>query len=117
MVNIYPYQIRILEQPMSEQAFKRLMDDVFMDDVPPVEDLIISEGTVYGKRYHTVQPVGGVWKNMELWCFDTFGETGTIWGHDMDKAPAPDLRWYMNNSKFWFRNRKDLDWFLLRWRS
>jgi hypothetical protein len=25
------------------------------------------------------------------------------------------MRWYMNNSKFWFRDKKDLEWFLLRW--
>jgi hypothetical protein len=99
----------------TSQAIDRLMRDIMQQ---PISDLVLSEGTVYGSRYYTVTPVGGNWREMELWCGESFGPGSTeIWQHDMSKAPAPELRWYMNNSKFWFRNEKDRDWFILRWRS
>ena len=28
---------------------------------------------------------------------------------------TPNARWYANNAKFWFRQKKDLEWFILRW--
>ena len=69
-----------------------------------------SEGTVYGQTYLTVQPMNSVkWKEMEAWIVDTLGPTS------VDGVWTPDMRWYMNNSKFWFRDKKDLEWFLLRW--
>ena len=69
-----------------------------------------SEGTVYGQPYLTVQPMNIVkWKEMESWLTETFGPTAH------DSVWTPDMRWYMNNSKFWFRDKKDLEWFLLRW--
>lgn len=105
----------ILNTMFSGQALQRIMDDIMER---PVEDLLLSQGTVYGARYHTVEPIGGNWKDMEEWCGQSFGPGSTeIWQHDMSKAPAPELRWYMNNRKFWFRNEKDRDWFILRWRS
>jgi hypothetical protein len=92
-------------------AYKRLFDDIYQR---PVEDLILSEGTVYGARYYCVHPVGGSWMEMEVWCLDTFGDPGSkMWGED--KAPEPALRWYMNNRKFWFRTEKDRNWFIVRW--
>lgn len=92
-------------------AYKRLFDDIYNQ---PVKDLILSEGKVYGSRYYTIEPVGGNWLDMETWCLDTFGGPGThIWGDK--KAPEPAQRWYMNNRKFWFREQKDRDWFILRW--
>lgn len=95
------------------QMYKRLMDDL---QNMPVEELILSEGTIYGSRYHTVQPVGGNWMNMELWCMETFGGPGDkMWGEP--QAPEPLHRWYMNNRKFWFKDIKDRDWFILRWNS
>lgn len=94
-------------------AYKRLFDDIYGR---PVEDLILTEGTVYGRRYYCVEPVGGNWRKMEEWCTETFGATGdNMWGEK--SAPAPGERWYMNNRKFWFRNEKDRNWFTLRWRS
>lgn len=93
-------------------AIKRLMDDLTNR---PVEDLVLSVGTVYGARYHTVEPIGGNWVEMETWCVKTFGSSGDhIWGEK--KAPKPGHRWYMNNRKFWFRNEKDRTMFILRWR-
>ena len=96
----------------SAGALKRLMDDMLNR---PVENLILSEGTVYGSRYHTVEPVGGNWAQMEIWCHDTFGEANSsIWAES--SAPEPAQRWYMNNRKFWFRNESDRTMFILRWR-
>ena len=69
-----------------------------------------SEGKVYGQNYFTVQPMTGVkWQEMETWMVETFGSTAH------DGVWTPNMRWYMNNSKFWFRDKKDLEWFILRW--
>lgn len=96
-------------------AYQRLWEAV-MNGTRQVQDLKLSEGTVYGARYYTVEPVGGNWLEMETWCMDTFGAPGDkIW--DSGPAPLPAKRWYMNNRKFWFRTEKDRDWFILRWRS
>ena len=82
-------------------------------------ELILSEGMVYGEKYHTVHPSldwvvyneksGSYWKHIEDWCKDTYGPTPVcgVW--------TPYMRWYMNNSKFWFRDKKDLEWFVIRW--
>ena len=98
---------------LNGQALQRVMDDIMER---PVEDLKLSQGTVYGARYYTVEPIGGNWKDMEEWCGQTFGDPGDrIW--DSGPAPLPAKRWYMNNRKFWFRHEKDRDWFILKWRS
>jgi len=69
-----------------------------------------SEGTVYGEKYLTAQPMNSVkWNEMEVWLIETLGPTAS------DGVWTPNMRWYMNNSKFWFRDKKDLEWFLLRW--
>ena len=78
-------------------------------------ELALDEGRVYGSRYHTVQPLYlfhsemNYWKLMEDWCSETFGHTSA------DGVWTPNMRWYMNNSKFWFRKEADLSWFMLRW--
>jgi hypothetical protein len=95
----------------SAQALKRMMDDI---SNRPVEDLVLSEGKVYGSRYYCVEPVGGSWLRMETWCLDTFGSNGSAW--DKDKAPHPNARWYMNDRRFWFREEKDRTLFILKWR-
>lgn len=94
----------------TNQAIKRLMDDLTNQ---PISDLVLSEGTVYGARYYCVEPVGGNWIDMETWCLDTYGGPGDAW----DKFPKPEARWYMNNRKFWFREQKDRDWFIIRWNA
>ena len=103
---------RQLGKSVAQAAYKRLFDDIYSN---PVQDLILSEGTVYGSRYYCVQPVGGSWLDMETWCTETFGpgNTHSIWGEE--RAPEPALRWYMNNRKFWFRTEKDRNWFIVRW--
>ena len=98
----------------SQQALYRMMFDI---QNRPIEDLVLSEGTVYGSRYYCIEPIGGNWMDMELWCLDTFGETGSIWSETKDLTPTPCKRWYMNNRKFWFKEQKDRDWFILRWNS
>lgn len=131
MVRIYPYQQRILDSLMQYNgrgmlqvagrqlgksqlaAYARIYDDIHSQ---PLSDLILSEGQVYGARYYCIQPVGGQWHEIETWCLDTFGSPGDhMWGEK--KAPKPGYRWYMNNRKFWFRDLKDRDWFIMRWRS
>ena len=99
---------------LSSSAFQRLWQDL---RAQPVSDLLLSEGTVYGSRYYTVEPVGGSWFEMETWCLDTFGSTGSIWQETKNLTPEPHKRWYMNNRKFWFKDLKDRDWFILRWHS
>jgi hypothetical protein len=78
---------------------------------------LTASGTVYGKRYYTIAPP--MWKSdwpaMELWCRETFGPTGSLWKERKNLAPEPNQRWYANNSKFWFLDEKDLNWFVLRW--
>lgn len=81
-------------------------------------ELIINEGRLFGARYYTVTPLFPAhaptwfkpeWDEMLKWCVDTFGPSPSdgIW--------TPGERWYVNNSKFWFRAEKDLEWFILRW--
>jgi hypothetical protein len=83
----------------------------------PLEELVLSHGTVFGSRYYTVEPIGGDWRVMEKWARKTYGEVGSIWekGEPAGNTPAPSARWYMNNRKFWFRNEADRTLFLLKW--
>ena len=106
----------ILNSMYSGKALQRLMDDIMLR---PLEDLVLSEGTVYGSRYYCVEPIGGNWRAMEDWCIENYGESsGSIWAEEVSKTtPMPNERWYANNRKFWFKEAKDRDWFILRWRS
>lgn len=97
----------------SKQAIDRLIRDL---NSQPIEDLVLSEGRVYGARYYCIEPVGGNWLDMETWCVNTFGTRGdNMWGNK--KAPEPAHRWYANNRKFWFRNERDRTLFIMRWSS
>lgn len=72
--------------------------------------LELDEGRVYGARYLTVHPSNGsAWNEMMSWMIDQFGPSA------VDGVWTPNMRWYANNAKFWFRNQKDRDWFVLRW--
>ena len=93
------------------QAINRLMKDI---NSQPLENLMLTEGKIYGARYYCVEPVGGSWLDMEVWCTAAFGDPGSVWIDT--KAPTANHQWYMNNRKFWFRDIKDRDWFVLRWR-
>jgi hypothetical protein len=98
----------------TQQTIDRLMQDL---NSQPVSELVLSEGTVYGSRYYCVGPQGGNWPDMEQWCRDTFGPTGSIWSETKNLTPEPLQRWYANNRKFWFKSVKDRDWFIIRWQS
>ena len=78
----------------------------------------IEEDRVYGARYYTVDPTtkaydpfwdSQLWDDMEIWCKSTFGDT------PKDGVWTPNARWYMNSGRFWFREKKDLEWFIIRW--
>jgi hypothetical protein len=70
----------------------------------------ISHGTIYGDKYLTVHPSNGSrWNEMMQWMVDAFGPSA------VDGVWTPKMRWYANNSKFWFRDPKDLTMFILRW--
>lgn len=75
--------------------------------------LDIDEGRIAGARYYTVAPMNASnkWQDMMEWMLETFGPSAD------DGVWTPGMRWYANNAKFWFRNRKDMDWFVLRWSS
>lgn len=132
-MNLQPWQWKVLEKmtqykgrgmvqitgrntgksAFSAQAVKRLMDDIWFS---PVQNIVLAEGTVYGSRYYTAEPVGGNWHEMTAWCYETFGDTSSIWSETKNLAPEPLKRWYMNNRKFWFRDEKDRMIFVLKWR-
>lgn len=89
-------------------------------------DLELSEGRIRGAKYYLVRPwprdSGTTWSTMEAWSIETFGPAiNSIWDFPPNNSiweTSPDLiygRWYMNNSKFWFRNEEDRTWFILRW--
>jgi hypothetical protein len=84
-----------------------------------IKELKLDHGRVAGEQYYTVHPVfiwpdsdiwfNEPWYDIERWCIDTFGPT------PKDGVWTPGMRWYKNNSKFWFRAQEDLSWFLLKW--
>jgi hypothetical protein len=95
------------------QAYHRLWNDIMSSS--EVSDIRLSEGTVYGSRYYTAEPIGGNWIEMEAWCYQAFGNDAyPIWGEKT--APEPAQRWYKNNRKFWFRSEADRTMFVLKWR-
>lgn len=101
----------------TNKAIERLMKDLMNR---PIEDLVLNETRIQGARYYTVEPIGGNWLDMETWCIQTFGDAADVWDFrsSNDTFIWPENgRWYKNNRKFWFRDIKDRDWFLLKWRS
>jgi hypothetical protein len=103
-----------VEQDIIDKASKQLADDIdkqVLKSIGYVFDFYLEygEGRVAGARYLTVAPMNaeGMWSDMMSWMVDTFGPVNDIW--------EPNGRWYANNAKFWFRNPKDRDWFVLRW--
>jgi hypothetical protein len=95
-----------------KSAYARLWNDIITQR--PLEDVLLSEGRVFGARYHTAEPIGGNWADMEAWARKTYGEPAEIW--EAHNFIWPDCgRWYMNDRKFWFRNERDRTLFVLRW--
>ena len=68
-------------------------------------------GTICGQDYLSVAPMNAEdqWSDMMEWMVNSFGPT------PFDSIWMPDQRWHVNNAKFWFRDAKDRDWFVLRW--
>ena len=68
-------------------------------------------GTICGQEYLSVAPMNAEaqWSDMMAWMVNSFGPT------PFDSIWTPDQRWHVNNAKFWFRDAKDRDWFVLRW--
>jgi hypothetical protein len=98
-----------------EEAAKQMAKDIDTEVLMSAMDwkvctLTLSDGRVYGARYLTVHPENGYqWNEMMAWMVETFGPTAH------DGVWTPGMRWYANNARFWFRNEKDLAWFMLRW--
>lgn len=97
-------------------AYMRLWNDILEK---PIEQLILSEGTVYGSRYYCVEPIGGSWLKIETWCNEVYGESGSLWvdtnnGERWQKA-VPNARYYLNDRRVWFRDEADRTLFVLRW--
>jgi len=86
--------------------YMKLWQDIYTAAEPA---LTFSEGKVYGEPYLIVSPTGLNWWEMRSWCVESFGPTPE------DGVWTPKMRWYENNSAFWFRNQKDRDWFVMRW--
>jgi hypothetical protein len=79
--------------------------------------LNIADGTIYGIKYYNVKPFSSInenitWDDIMTWCINTFGPSGTEYNPGVW---TPYERWYANNSIFWFRDKKDLEWFVLKW--
>lgn len=103
----------VVENSIIDAAAKRLAKDIDTEILMSMmrwHKLELSEGRVYGARYLTAEPKGRApWDEMIAWCEETYGPTAD------DGVWTPGMRWYANNAKFWFRNEKDLNWFVLRW--
>jgi len=105
-----------IEQDILDRASKQLADDIdksLLMSMGYVFDFYLeySTGRVFGHKYLTIAPMNaeGQWSDMLEWMVATFGPTAK------DGVWTADQRWYVNNAKFWFRDQKDRDWFVLRW--
>jgi hypothetical protein len=105
-----------LEEELLDRAGKAMAADIdrqVLISMGHVFDFYLeqSTGTVFGYKYLPVAPMNaeGKWHDMMAWMIETFGPTAK------DGVWTADQRWYANNAKFWFREAKDRDWFVLRW--
>lgn len=100
---------RMIAEMAAARMAKDIDDQVLMDTMG-WHEMKLDEGRVYGARYLTVHPGNSWhWNEMMDWMNDTFGPTAH------DGVWTPGMRWYANNSKFWFRYEKDRTLFILRW--
>jgi hypothetical protein len=68
----------------------------------------VEETRWHGARYYAVKPLSHrSWQDIETWCMRTFGEPGSLW-------TAQAERYYLNNSRIYFREQGDLALFVLR---
>ena len=116
-----------IEQEILAIAAKQMADQIDIDVLKGLGvykdvELVRGTGTVYGLRYHTVEPRNlewqesrVMWEDMMRWCAGQFGVHGDLWRETKNLTPEPHQRWYANDRKFWFRNEEDLVMFVLRW--
>jgi hypothetical protein len=78
--------------------------------------LVLDTIPAHDVEYYTVRPIGKslmgdwiVWDDMIAWCIKTYGPT------PKDGVWTTGQRWYVNNTRFWFKDIADRDWFVLRW--
>jgi hypothetical protein len=94
---------------MSAAAVERLIDDL-----GPYR-LKLDTIVIHDELYYEVKPVGWMhkdelqWNDMITWVVETFGPTAK------DGVWTSGQRWYCNNARFYFKDIKDRDWFILRW--
>ena len=71
-------------------------------------------GIAFDFPYHQVTPIvsSGEWNEMITWCVETYGPSGT---QENPGVWTPLERWYVNNAMFWFKEKADCEWFMLRW--
>ena len=74
----------------------------------PKTSVILAEAKIHGAKYYTVRPVFFDWMILENWAIGMFGNPSDMWDSNCG-------RWYMNDSKFWFRKESDRTMFVLRW--
>ena len=105
-----------LEEAILEDAAQKISNDIdrqILKGVGYVFDYYLEHGrgTICGQEYLSVAPMNaeGMWSDMMAWMIKTFGPT------PFDSIWTPDQRWHVNTAKFWFRDAKDRDWFVLRW--
>jgi hypothetical protein len=105
-----------LEEAILEDAAQKISDDIdrqVLKGVGYVFDYYLEHGrgTICGQEYLSVAPMNAEshWSDMMEWMVTTFGPT------PFDSIWTPNQRWHVNNAKFWFRDAKDRDWFVLRW--
>jgi hypothetical protein len=107
-------------EDLLDRAGKQLSDDIDRQVLTSlglgyVFDFYLEygKGKIYGQEYLTVAPMNaeGRWSDMMEWMVNSFGPTAA----DKSGVRTPNQRWYVNNAKFWFRDAKDRDWFVLRW--
>ena len=105
-----------LEEAILEDVAKQLanqIDTQVLKGMGYVFDYYLEygRGTICGQEYLSVAPMNAEaqWSDMMAWMIKTFGPT------PFDSIWMPDQRWHVNNAKFWFRDQKDRDWFVLRW--
>jgi hypothetical protein len=79
-------------------------------------ELILEQGIAFEQDYYMIYVNGrsvygdyNIWNDMIEWATDTFGPT------PKDGVWSPGARWYVNNARFWFREERDREWFVLRW--
>jgi hypothetical protein len=102
-----------LQDELVNQAARKMAHDIDTEILMTAMDwksFELSKGTVYGTEYLTVHPNNSdAWNEMMQWMIEQFGPSADngVW--------TPDMRWYANNAKFWFRSEQDLMMFVLKW--